>query len=242
TTLRSGPAELRVVHVGAQTVLSSIVRLVMQAQQQRPRWTQFGDALAARFIAGVLALTAAAAVAWLLLNPAMAFPAALAVLVVSCPCAFALSVPAATMRAIAALARSGVLVLKPDALEKLLALTHVAFDKTGTLTTQRMELVATQPLARLSAGECLTLAAALERTSTHPIGQAIRAATRGSDSLAVEAACSVTGAGVEGRIEGRNYRIGRADFALADDHQGDDGVLLADDTGALARFAFREHL
>jgi Cu2+-exporting ATPase len=242
TILRSGPAELRVVHVGAQTVLSSIVRLVTQAQQQRPRWTQFGDALAARFIAGVLMLTAITAVAWLLIDPAMAFPASLAVLVVSCPCAFALSVPAATTRAIAALARGGVLVLKPDALEKLLALTHVVFDKTGTLTTQRMELVATQPLGRLSASECIALAGALERTSMHPIGQAIRAATQVCDSLTVDDARTVTGAGVEGCIEGHRYRIGRADFALAGNHHGDDGVLLADDRGALARFTFREHL
>ena len=243
TILRSGPVDLRVVHVGAQTVLSSIVRLVAQAQQQRPRWTRFGDALAARFIAGVLMLTVLVTAAWLLIEPAKAFPAALAILVVSCPCAFALSAPAATTRAFAVLARSGVLVLKPDALERLLALTHVVFDKTGTLTTQRMELVASQALGPLSADECLGIAAALESASSHPIALAIAAGAERLGVPAAEGVRSLTAAGIAGRVDGHSYRIGRAAFALG--HEADDsdeGVLLADENGALARFAFREHL
>ena len=241
TILRSGPVDMRVLHVGAQTVLSSIVRLVTRAQQQRPRWTQFGDALAAKFIAGVLVLTVLTAAAWLLIDPAEAFPAALAVLVVSCPCAFALSVPAATTRAIAVLARGGVLVLKPDALEKLLALTHIAFDKTGTLTTHGMELVGAELLGAISASECLSIAAALEASSTHPIGRAIRTAAEPLPTTEADSVRSVTGSGIEGHVHGRAYRIGRAAFALRHDDV-DDGVLLADDTGALARFTFREHL
>ena len=242
SVLRSGPVDLRVVHVGAETVLSSIVRLVSRAQQQRPRWTQFGDALATRFVAGVLALTALTVWGWLLVNPARAFPAALAVLVVACPCAFALAVPAATTRAIAVLARCGVLVLKPDALEKLVRLTHCVFDKTGTLTCNRPELLAVRPLAHVCADECLRIAAALEAANGHPLAQAIRDAAVHLPLLCATDVCNRPGAGVEGSIDGRRYRLGRAAFALQGGGTGHDGVVLADASGALARFAFRECL
>ena len=241
TLLRSGPIALRVTDVGAETVLSAIVRLVGRAQQQRPRWTRFADAIAARFVAAVLLLTVLTAAAWLLLDPSRAFTAALAVLVVSCPCAFALAVPAATTRAVAVLARDGVLVLAPDALEKLLAVTRVVFDKTGTLTTRRMELADTQPLRALAAAECLALAAALEQASTHPIADALRRAAHGLPQHTASALQTVAGAGVEGTIDGRTLRLGRAGFAWAAS-AAEDGVLLADAHGPLARFVLRESL
>ena len=239
--VRSGPVELRVTQVGAHTVLSSIVRLVTRAQRQRPRWTLFGDALAARFVAGVLVLAALTAAVWLWIEPALAFPAALAVLVVSCPCAFALAVPTAITRAIAVLARRGVLVLNPDALEKLLGVTHVVFDKTGTLTSNRMELTSVETFGGLSESRALGVAASLEQSSTHPMAQAIRAAGAALPLPRATRLNSVAGAGVEGDVDGCRYRLGRAAFALGSD-QHDDGVLLVTRDAAVARFNFREHL
>src|SRR5581483_9841311 len=173
---RTGPIELRIARIGADTVLSSIARLVGRAQRQRPRWAELGDRVAARFVAGVLALTLATALGWWWFDPTRAFPAALAVLVVSCPCAFALSVPAALTRAMAVLAQRGVLVLKPDALEKLAHVRRIVFDKTGTLTARRIELVDIEPLGALDAASCLRIAASLEAANTHPLAAAIRAA------------------------------------------------------------------
>jgi len=239
--VRTGPVELRVVHVGAQTVLSSIVRLVTRGQQQRPRRARFGDALAARFVAGVLLLTVFTAGAWLLLDPSKAFPAALAVLVVSCPCAFALAIPAATTRATAVLARRGVLLLKPDALEKLLALTHLTFDKTGTLTTRQMELVGVQAFGGRSEAHCLRLAASLEQSSMHPLALALRAAAV-LPPLPVSNSHSSTGNGVSGELDGRVYRLGRAAFAAPHDGNDDNGVYLADADAVLAKFEFRERV
>jgi Cu2+-exporting ATPase len=150
-------------------------------------------------------------------------------------------VPAATTRAVAVLAREGVLVLAPDALEKLLGVTRIVFDKTGTLTTRHMELTGTQPLRTFSAAECLALAAALEQASTHPIADALRRAAHGLPQRAATDVKSIAGAGIEGTIDGRRLRLGRAAFAWSADAD-DAGVLLADANGPLARFVLRESL
>jgi len=233
---------MRVTNVGAQTVLSSIVRLVTRGLQQRPRWTQFGDALAARFVSVILLLTVLTAATWLCIDADKAFPAALAVLVVSCPCAFALSVPAAMTRAVAVLARRGVLVLKADALEKLLSLTRIVFDKTGTLTTNRMELAGVQSLDGSSHDRALALAASLEQSSAHPIASAIRNAAQMLPLMRATHLHSVAGAGIEGHIDGHAYRIGRASFVDPTRAADDIGVLLADETGPVACFTLRETL
>ncbi len=243
---RSGPIQLRVVHIGAETVLSSIVRLATRAQQQRPHWAQLGDRFAARFVVGILILALATAGAWLLIDPSRAFAATLAVLVVSCPCAFALSAPTALTRAMAVLARQGVLVLKPDALEKLVRANHFVFDKTGTLTYNRVELAGITALSDRSADACLHLAAQLEQSNTHPIALAIRAATVAAHDAQATSLRNIPGEGVEGEIDGRTYRLGRSSFATAlakaPTRVADEDVVLSDTSGVLARFAFRETL
>ena len=246
SVVRSGPVEMRVAHVGADTVLSSIVRLIERAQSERPHAAVLGDRIAARFVGGVLALTVLTAAAWFYVDPSRTFAASLAVLVVACPCAFALSVPVAYLRAASALARIGVLMPKSDALEKLARVDRVVFDKTGTLTRDRLELVGVEVAAGRSINECLRIAAALEFGSTHPFAAAIREAVSTERSIPeAESLRTVAGAGIEGRIAGHRYRIGRADFALAlsagttDD---DNVVVLADERGALAHLRVRETL
>ena len=252
-----GPAELVVTRTGSQTTLAAIVALVTRAQVSRPRLAQAGDRAAGLFVARILVLTALTAALWLYFDPSRAFDAAIAVLVVSCPCAFALAVPAAITRCLAVLARRGVLVVQPDAIETLAGVSHFVFDKTGTLTDRRLTLERVQVLsAELDPKQALQLAATLARESRHPASLAIAAAAAGRDAAAFNAAGSavtsaatavsaVPGAGVEATVDGRRLRLGRVDFSLrgAPVPAGREGdVLLADDRGPLAAFTLGEQL
>ncbi|MEO7057104.1 MAG: heavy metal translocating P-type ATPase metal-binding domain-containing protein, partial [Caldimonas sp.] len=125
-----GPAALRVQRVGANAAIAGIVALVARAQSARPRLARAGERAAAGFVARTLALAALCAVAWSFVDPARAFAATLAVLVVSCPCAFALAGPAAITRALSVLAARGVFVVHSDAIEQLALVSHAVFDKT----------------------------------------------------------------------------------------------------------------
>ncbi|MDC8012605.1 heavy metal translocating P-type ATPase [Tahibacter soli] len=237
--LLDGPVELIVRHVGADTVLAGIVRLVTRAATEKPHLARDADRRTRHFVVRVLVLTAATALAWLALDPSRAFDAALAVLVVSCPCAFALAVPTALTRAVAVLARRGVLVVDGDALEALARADVCVFDKTGTLTTPRIE-PADVDAVRGDADRALGIAAALEHGSTHPLAQAFRAAAADLALPVASALRHVGGAGVEGVVDGTRYRLGHADFAGAADAR--DRLVLADDAGVVASFVVRERL
>ena len=241
-----GPVDILVTRVGSQTTLAAIVALVTRAQVARPRLAQAGERAAGLFVARIMLMTVLTAVLWSVFDPSRAFDAAIAVLVVSCPCAFALAVPAALTRCLAVLARRGVLVVKPDAIEALAGATHVVFDKTGTLTDRRLTLEATQVLSpRTTADEALRLAGALAQESRHPASLAIAAAAA---SLAVPPAAAivaVAGAGVEASVGERRLRLGRPDFALRDGAVPahlEGTVLLADESGPLAAFELGEQL
>ncbi|MEO6270510.1 MAG: heavy metal translocating P-type ATPase, partial [Lautropia sp.] len=252
-----GPAEIRVDRVGADTALAAIVALVTRAQVARPRLAQTGERVAGLFVARILALTGLTAAIWIVVDPARAFDAAIAVLVVSCPCAFALAVPAALTRSLAVLARRGVLVVKPDAIETLAGASHVVFDKTGTLTDRRLRVERVQVLgAGCTETEVLRLAAALARESRHPASQAIVAAASVSNDAARGEDCGApfvadhpvahAGAGMEAMIDGRLLRLGRPDFALGA-HDGvmddiADAVVLAGEQGPIAAFHLGEQL
>ncbi|HEX6832471.1 MAG TPA: heavy metal translocating P-type ATPase, partial [Rudaea sp.] len=227
-------ADVRVERLGADTALAAIARLVIHAQQQQPRWARYGDRAAAWFVAALLAATALTAIFWLVRDPSRAFAASLAVLVVACPCAFALAVPAALARALAVLARRGVLVLKPNAIQALVRADHFVFDKTGTLTERAMELRCVEPLGRLDADQCLAIAAALESGNTHPIARAMARAAKG-DFRAATDVHPITG-GIQAQIDGVTYRIGRSDDAR------DSAIVLRDRDGVLARFVLGETL
>ncbi|HEX7062353.1 MAG TPA: cation-translocating P-type ATPase [Woeseiaceae bacterium] len=244
SVLVAGPAELEVEAVGDDTVLAGIAELVGRAQAARPRLAQAGERAASRFVVRVLALALLTAAGWVFVDPSRAFTAALAVLVVSCPCAFALAVPVAVTRALAVLARRGVLVVKPDAIEALAGATHAVLDKTGTLTEAELVLERVQARRGFAPADAVRLAAALARESRHPAARAIAAAcTRCVDGASGVAA--LAGLGVRGIVGGRELRLGRADFALgldgpaADD---EDAVLLADDDGVIAAFHLSERL
>jgi Cu2+-exporting ATPase len=243
--VEDGPVKLLVERVGADTALACVAALVGRAQAERPALVRVGERTAARFTGRVLALTALTALAWSFVDPSRAFTAAVAVLVISCPCAFALAVPAAITRALAALARDGVLVARPDAIQSLAGCTHALFDKTGTLTEPTLALRDVQTLARIPREEALQLAAALARQSRHPAARAIAAAHSQPMEHEPTDVASRPGLGMVGVLGGRTLRLGRSDFAL-DGKPAPAGcgeaVLLADDDGPIAAFHLAERL
>ncbi|CUI09043.1 Type cbb3 cytochrome oxidase biogenesis protein CcoI; Copper-translocating P-type ATPase [Janthinobacterium sp. CG23_2] len=205
---------LRVTRVASDSTLARLVKLVEKAGQGKPQIAQWADKVAAWFVVGLLLLTVAVFIGWQMVDPARAWQVAIAVLVVSCPCALSLATPTALAAATDALVRHGVLVVQPHVLETLQRATHIVFDKTGTLTEGRPVLRHVEPLASLNAARCLHLAAALEAGSAHPLALAIR--TAGADGgLHADGLHSEAGQGVEGVVDGVRYRLGRAGYAGA---------------------------
>jgi Cu2+-exporting ATPase len=245
SVLEDGPVLLRVERVGADTALAGIAALVGRAHTERPRLQVAGERAAGRFVARVLAVTVLSAAVWAIFDPTRAFAAAVSVLVISCPCAFALAVPAALTRALGAMARHGVLVVKPDAIQALAECTHALFDKTGTLTETTLSLADVRTFDGISHDGALRLAATLARQSRHPAARAIAAAYAVLDTADIREVTTHAGMGVSATIDGRALRLGRSDFALAGKplaREFEDAVLLADDRGPIAAFRMAERL
>ncbi len=245
------PMSLRVSAVGAGTTLAGMVALLTRAQAERPQVVRTADAFAGRFLIAVLVGATLIAAAWLLVNPARAFPATLAVLVAACPCALSLATLVAVAAASAALARRGVLVARADAMESLAKVTRIVFDKTGTLTDGRVAVAGFTPCGHGEARSALRIAAALEAASEHPIARAFVQAG-GPVPVAAEVRSEV-GRGVEGTIDGQRYRLGTQAFVRdaitvgglgsakeAADAPRDHAVLLGDRYGVLGAFELAE--
>ena len=231
---RESAARLRVQRIGSDTRLSQLTRAVEKAQAQRPRVARLADAVATRFVMALFLAAAVVFLAWWQVEPARAFEVALAVLVVSCPCALSLAVPAALATAHGTLARMGVLALGADALESLARVDTVLLDKTGTLTQGRPQLVEARAVDGGDAGAWLDVAAALEQGAGHPIAAAFP--RRGA--RAAERVRAHPGEGVSGEVDGRAWRLGRAGFAI---HGEDDGALwLGDGILGVARFTIAD--
>ena len=216
----ASPLVMRVERVGEATRVAAIQRLMERAAAEKPRLVEMADRVAGRFIVALLVLAVATALGWWLIDPSRALWVFVAVLVVSCPCALSLATPAALTVATGALAARGVLVTRGHAIEALARADRFIFDKTGTLTLGRMALVEVMPI-RDDAARALALAAALERGSEHPIARALAAGVAGAEGAGANAAIAVdglratTGAGVEGTIDGRVWRLGRPAFVGA---------------------------
>ncbi|MCR6626127.1 heavy metal translocating P-type ATPase [Pseudoxanthomonas japonensis] len=235
TTCRERPARLRVTATGTSTRLSQLAELVDRAQGHRPPLARAADRIGRHFVLTLLVLAVAVYTGWRLYQPERAFEVTLALLVISCPCALSLSVPAVLAAAHGALARCGVLATRPEALDTLARATDVVFDKTGTLSDGRPARVAVDVFGELGTEAATRVVAALEQDSGHPI------ATAFADVDARDAATSVVaraGLGVEGDVDGRHWRFGRADWAAGRD---DDGALwLGDGERGVARFTLDE--
>jgi P-type Cu2+ transporter len=192
------------------STLASMAALIERSQAERPPQAHAAERAAAHFVAWIVLLAAATAAFWYWLDPARAFGATLAVLVVTCPCALSLATPAALAAASTRLARRGVLITRADTLERLAAVDTVVLDKTGTLTNARMQLAEVRCVGALERAEVLALAASLEQQSAHPLAAAFAAATH--SRVAVSEMREHQGRGLEGVINGVTWRIGRASY------------------------------
>ncbi|MBZ0133679.1 MAG: heavy metal translocating P-type ATPase [Rhodocyclaceae bacterium] len=252
TNIRS-PLVQQVVQVGEATRLASIMRLMERAITEKPRLVQLADRVAAWFVAALLLMALVTGVVWMQIDASRALWIFVSVLVVSCPCALSLATPAALAVATGAFSRLGLLVARGHAIETLARADHIVFDKTGTLTWGRLRLQETLPLGGMTAEAALSLAAALEQGSEHAIGKALSESAVNGESPP-QALQSHTGQGVEGKIDGRRLRLGRAGFA-GELHdlplpaaaqtliaKGDTCVMLADESGWIAVFRLGDQI
>jgi Cu+-exporting ATPase len=213
TINESGRLVVRTTKVGAETALAQIARLVADAQAGKAPLQRLADRISAVFVPVVIAISLATLAGWLLAtgDVAAAFTAAVAVLIISCPCALGLATPTALMVGTGRGAQLGVLIRGPEVLERTRAVTTIVLDKTGTVTEGRMRLVDVVPANGAARADVLRLAGALEDASEHPIAQAVAAAARSEVGTLppVEAFRNRPGVGVEGRVEGREVEVGR---------------------------------
>jgi P-type Cu+ transporter len=208
-----GRLVVRATRVGADTALAQIARLVAEAQSGKARVQRLADRVSAVFVPAVAALALATLVGWLVAGQGAgdAVSAAVAVLIIACPCALGLATPTALMVGTARGAQLGLLIRGPEVLESTREVDTVLLDKTGTVTTGRMSLVEVVAEDR---GEALQLVGALEDASEHPVGQAIARAALAEFGLlpAVHDFVATPGAGVAGEVGGRRVAAGRAAF------------------------------
>ncbi|MGY1744987.1 heavy metal translocating P-type ATPase [Blastococcus sp. SYSU D00695] len=207
-----GRLVVRATRVGAQTQLAQMARLVEEAQNGKAQVQRLADRVSAVFVPVVLTLAVATLGFWIGAGGGLpaAFTAAVAVLIIACPCALGLATPTALMVGTGRGAQLGILVKGPEVLESTRRVDTVVLDKTGTVTTGRMALHDVVPAAGEDPAAVLRVAGALEAASEHPIGQAVaRAAAERGELPAVVSFGNVEGLGVTGTVEGRAVVVGR---------------------------------
>jgi Cu+-exporting ATPase len=227
-TLNSGGMLLvRATRVGADTELAQIGRLVEQAQTGKAEVQRLADRVSAVFVPIVIGLSLVTLSGWLLLGagPEAAFTAAVATLIIACPCALGLATPTALLVGTGRGAQLGILIKGPQVLESTRRVDTIVLDKTGTITTGRMKLVAVVPGTGESAGEILRLAGAAESGSEHPVAVAIAEGARkrahelpAAESFEAESFVSAKGVGVQAVVNGHLVVVGRPTW-LADEWQ-----------------------
>jgi Cu+-exporting ATPase len=210
----TGSFVMRATRVGAETRLNQIVALVGKAQRSRAPIQGLADRVATWFVPLVILVAVLAFAAWYLFGPeprlSLGLIAAMSVLIIACPCALGLATPMSVMVAVGRGARSGVLVREAQALEALSRVDTLVIDKTGTITEGRPELVHVIPMKGIDEGFVLSIAAALERGSEHPLATAILrgAETRGARRYEATGFAAITGQGVKGDIRNAPALLG----------------------------------
>jgi len=206
---------VRATKVGADTALAQIARLVAEAQHGKSPVHRLVDRISAVFVPVVITISAATLIGWLAVagDPGQAFVAAVAVLIIACPCALGLATPTALMVGTGRGAQLGILIRGPEVLERTRAITTVVLDKTGTVTEGKMALEHVETLNGASRAEVLRYAGAVEAASEHPIAEAIATAARSEVGQlpAVFSFRNQPGTGVTGTVEGHDVSVGRRD-------------------------------
>ena len=213
TVVLTGRLVVRAVRVGRDTQLAHLIRLVEQAQSQKAAIQRVADRICGVFVPAVLACSAATLAGWLLGGaPAgHAVSAALAVLIIACPCALGLATPAALVAACGRGARLGIFIKGYQALETSRAVTVVVLDKTGTVTTGRMSLTGVRPGDGTGRGDLLRYAGSVEQASEHAVAAAITAAARAECGPLPQAEGfrALPGLGARGAVGGHEVLVGR---------------------------------
>jgi len=210
----TGSLVMEATRVGSDTMLAQIVEMVSNAQRSRAPIQKYADRVAGFFVPAVIAIAVLSFIAWAIWGPAPALSyaliAAVAVLIIACPCALGLATPMSIMTATGRGAQAGVLIKNAEALERFEKVDTLIVDKTGTLTMGKPQLVDVLPQPGHDEAEVLRLAASLERGSEHPLAEAI---VRGAEERSVKMANAddfeaVTGKGVKGVVDGKAVALG----------------------------------
>lgn len=247
---------VRVTAIGSATQLSGIERLAVQAADEKPKQVVMADKIARFFVGRLLIVCVGVFLFWWFKDPSRAVWITLSVLVVTCPCALALAMPAALSAATANLRQRGFLVARGHVIETLTHINRVIFDKTGTLTQGRFSITDVLLLADQSREQVLRIATALEADSNHPIAQAFKSGRTENRMRAVDVK-QTTAAGIEAIVGSEIYRIGTLEFAGASDFVGESimtpqklalpdqsklWLLLANAQGAVAWFGLEDEV
>ncbi len=210
----NGSIVMKAERVGAETLLAQIVQMVAEAQRSRAPIQKLADRVAAYFVPIVIFVAIATFIVWSIFGPeprmAYGLINAVAVLIIACPCALGLATPMSIMVATGKGAQVGVLFKNAEAMEVLREVDTLIVDKTGTLTEGKPKLVSVVPAAGVNPNELLRLTAGLEIGSEHPLAAAIVSGTRerGVEPAKAESFESVTGKGVNGRVDGHDVSLG----------------------------------
>ena len=236
--------------VGDDTTLAQIIRLVEEAGASKAPIARLADSIAGVFVPVVIAIAFVTALVWLLLGkpPEFALSNAIAVLVISCPCALGLATPVAIMAGTGRGAEQGILIKSAEAFERAGTIDTVVLDKTGTVTQGKPQVTDVAVFRGTERERLLTLAASLEKPSEHPLAEAIVAAGElaGLPVIPVEEFQAVFGQGIEGVMEGKRYWAGNAAmmasrgtalYEAADEIEGDDKGEAASPAETAAAFA-----
>jgi P-type Cu+ transporter len=214
TLNKTGSFVFRATKVGKDTALAQIVKLVEEAQGSKAPLQRLADTISSYFVPAVLALATLTFLGWLAFGPdpalTNALQAAIAVVVIACPCALGLAAPVAIMVGTGKAAENGVLIRGGDALEQARKIDTIVLDKTGTLTRGKPAVTRVVPLNGFAEADLLRLAAAAEVGSEHPLGEAVIARSRelGLELPPVEGFQSVTGKGIQATVDGRALVLG----------------------------------
>ena len=246
----AAPVVVKIELTGGQTRFAQIVALMESASTSKPELAQLADRIAKPFLLFVLLAAGGAGAYWWSHEPGHALMVAVAVLIVTCPCALSLATPAAMLASAGSLARSGVLVRRLQGLEALASVDAVVFDKTGTLTRDAFALGKVHTRQGISREEALAMAAALAKHSLHPVSRALSVAGQGGAQYAVQEVQETAGQGVSGRLcLGDNAasvvmaRLGSARFCEVEAPVTSAlHACLSDDQGWVATFELQEDL
>jgi len=218
TLNRSGSFIMQAEKIGRDTMLSRIVQMVADAQRSRAPIQRLADQVSGWFVPLVILIAIAAFAAWAIWGPEPRFTfglvAAVAVLIIACPCALGLATPMSIMVGVGRGAQLGVLIKNAEALERMEKIDTLVIDKTGTLTEGKPSVTAILPAQGFSEEEVLRLAASVERASEHPLADAIMAAAKARNIALAELSGfdSPVGKGATGSVEGKRISIGNAKF------------------------------